>query len=487
MATTIAPPPSPRRTAAPPPRRRTRARSRLGRFWHEYTRMRTAIYFLIGILMIVLIGTFVPQEFTSASQRVTEFLTAHPNLNDLFTRLGLPLTSVFVSPLFYILLASLYIALLSCVITRGRALIVRTVRRYPRTPQYWGEWGSWLFHTSFFLLVVAVVWGKATGFDGIMTITQGQRVAETRASYDTLQEGMLFDGHHAGYEVQLNSFRAPLQANGMPSDFVSNMTVYSGGRAVLTKDVRVNDFLGYDGVDFYQQDYGWAPHMVVRNPAGEVVSDTDIQMISDDKTASTGVLKVPAFNYTLPGQTKPMQIGAKLVLYPDAQALPQVTGASNTLNFSYAAGSAAANNPVLEVQLFIGDLGIDNGTSQDVFTLDTGAMSPYYLGAAAFALPLHQTTTLSLPAANGGTADFTVSFPDLRQFSLFHVKKDNGVPLVYTAFVLTMVGLLSKLYLRPFLERRRRARASAPALGGRVSTPPGAPSAGPMREEVLTR
>ena len=133
---------------------------------------------------------------------------------------------MFVSPLFYVLLGSLYIALLSCVLTRGRALVIRTLRRYPRTPQYWGEWGSWLFHTSFFLLVVAVVWGKATGFDGIMTITEGQRVAETRASYDTLQEGMLFDGHHSGYEVQLNRFSAPLQANGMPSDFVSNMTVY---------------------------------------------------------------------------------------------------------------------------------------------------------------------------------------------------------------------------------------------------------------------
>jgi cytochrome c biogenesis protein ResB len=175
-----------------------RARSLLGRFWHQYTRMRTAIYFLIGILLIVLIGTFVPQEFTSASQKVSDFLAAHQNLNDLASHLGLPLTSVFVSPLFYGLLASLYIALLSCVVTRGRALVVRTLRRYPRTPQYWGEWGSWLFHTSFFLLVVAVVWGKATGFDGIMTITEGQRVAETRASYDTLQEGMLFDGRHSG-------------------------------------------------------------------------------------------------------------------------------------------------------------------------------------------------------------------------------------------------------------------------------------------------
>ena len=455
MATMLRPPrPAVSRHVDTPPQHRMR--DALGRFWHQYTRMRTAIYFLIGILAIVLVGTFVPQQFTSSDQKVSEFLAAHQNLDDLFTHIGLPLTSVFVAPLFYALLGSLYIALLSCVITRGRALIVRTVRRYPRSPQYWGEWGSWLFHTSFFLLVVAVVFGKATGFDGIMTITEGQSVAETRASYDTLQEGMLFDGRHSGYVVRLNSFRAPLQTNGMPSDFVSNLTVRDGGRAVVTKDVRVNDFLGYNGVDFYQQDYGWAPELVVRNPAGEVVADSAIQMISDDKTASPGVLKVPDFNYTLPGQARPTQLGAKLVLYPDAQELPHVNASSGTLGLAYGPGTAAANNPVLEVQLFVGDLGINTGASQDVFSLDTTHMTPYYTGGAAFALPLHQTTTLELPAAGGGTARFTVSFAGLRQFSLFHVKEDNGVPLVYTAFILTMTGLLTKLYLRPFLERRRR-------------------------------
>ncbi len=455
------------------------------RFWHQYTRMRTAIYFLIGILAIVLVGTFVPQQFTSADQKVGAFISAHQNLNDLFSHLGLPLTSVFVSPLFYVLLGSLYIALLSCVIRRGRALVARTVRGHPRSPQYWGEWGSWLFHTSFFLLVVAVVFGKATGFDGIMTITEGQRVAETAASYDTLQEGMLFDGRHSGYQVQLNRFRAPLQANGMPSDFVSNVTLFDGGRTVLTKDVRVNDFLGYNGVDFYQQDYGWAPHLVVRNPSGEVVSDSAVQMVSDDKSASTGVLKVPDFNYTLPGQARPTQIGARLVLYPDAQAVPRVGGAGAALDVGYVAGTAAATNPVLEVQLFVGDLGIDRGASQDVFSLDTSAMQPYYQGAAAFALPLHGSTSLTLPAAGNSTAAFTVSFPDLRQFSLFHVKKDNGVPLVYTAFVLTMTGLLTKLYLRPFLERRRRMRRAVARAepGAGVQGQPSPPGG----EEVLTR
>ncbi|HEY7926671.1 MAG TPA: cytochrome c biogenesis protein ResB [Candidatus Dormibacteraeota bacterium] len=486
MATATAPRQRAPRPAPQPSRRPPRLRSRLARFWHQYTRMRTAIYMLMGVLGIVLIGTFVPQQFSSSQGKVSEFLGSHAALNDLASHLGLPLTSVFVSPLFYILLGSIYVALLSCVLTRGRALIVRTVRGYPRSPQYWGEWGSWLFHTSFFLLLVAVVWGKATGFDGIMTITEGQRVAETRASYDTLQEGMLFDGRHSGYEVQLNRFAAPLQANGMPEDFVSNVTVYDAGRPVVTKDVRVNDFLGYDNVDFYQQDYGWAPHIVVKNPSGEVVSDSAAQLISDDKTASTGVIKVPDFNYRMPGQSKPTQIGARLVLYPDAQALPSVGGAGNALNLTYGPGSAAPNNPVLQVQLFVGDLGINGGASQDVFSLDTTGMTPYYQNAAAFALPLHQSVTLQLPAANNGTANFTIAFADLKQFSLFHVKKDSGVPLVYATFVLTMVGLLTKLYLRPFLERRRRARRATlvPAAVTRSLPEPPPPR---VREEVLTR
>jgi cytochrome c biogenesis protein len=294
---------------------------------------------------------------------------------------------------------------------------------------------------------------------------------------------MLFDGHHSGYEVRLNKFAAPLQANGMPEDFVSNVSVYDGGKPVVTKDVRVNDFLGYDNVDFYQQDYGWAPHIVVTNPSGEVVSDNAPQLISDDKTASTGVIKVPDFNYTLPGQTRPTQIGARLVLYPDAQALPSVGGAGNSLNITYGPGSAAASKPVLEVQLFVGDLGLNGGAAQDVFSLDTTGMTPYYQGAAAFALPLHQTVTLQLPAANNTTTNFTIAFPDLKQFSLFHVKKDNGVPLVYATFVMTMTGLLTKLYLRPFLERRRRARR-ATLVPAALASSPQPPS---VREEVLTR
>ena len=45
-------------TAAQP----RRVRARAARFWREYTRMRTAIFFLVGVVAIVAVGSFVPQQ-----------------------------------------------------------------------------------------------------------------------------------------------------------------------------------------------------------------------------------------------------------------------------------------------------------------------------------------------------------------------------------------------------------------------------------------
>ena len=80
---------------------RSKVREKAGRYWHEYTRMRTAIFLLLGILVIVLMGSFVPQQNTSDPTKVEAFLTSWPNLNVLFANLQLPLTQVFVSPVFY--------------------------------------------------------------------------------------------------------------------------------------------------------------------------------------------------------------------------------------------------------------------------------------------------------------------------------------------------------------------------------------------------
>ena len=451
--------------------------ARVGRYWHEYTRMRTAIFLLLGILVIVLIGSFVPQQNTSDPSKVEAFLTSWPNLNVLFADLQLPLTQVFVSPVFYVLLGLLYVSLGWCVIRRARALIMRTLRGYKRTPQYWGEWGSWLFHTSFFLLLIAVVWGKATGYQGLVTLTEGQSFTNTPAGYDTLQQGLLFNGSYAPFTLRLNSFEATYASNGEASDYVSNVTVLDHGKAVKTQNIRVNDFLSVDNVNVYQQDYGWAPTIVVTNPEGQTVFDGPIQFFDDpnsvgDKALGDGVLKVPDFNYTIKGASQPIQIGAKMSFFPDATLLPSV-GSNGTIDptaTTYGPGGVATRNPVVEMQLYVGNLGLSSGAPQNVNQLDTSSMQPYFSDGHVIPLLLGQSVQLPIDTANGKTLDFTISFPAVHQYSLFQVNDDQGVLLVYTSFILIMSGLLTKLYLRPFLERRQRKRRRPITLDRRWSS-----------------
>jgi cytochrome c biogenesis protein len=439
-------------------------RSRWGHFWHEYTRMRTAIFFLIGVVAIVVIGAFVPQVNTSNPTSVQNFLTDHANLEALFAHLGLPLDDVFESPVFFVLLGSLYIALGWCVIRRGQALVVRTVKRYPRSPQYWGEWGSWIFHSAFFLLVVAVVWGKATGYQGLVAVTEGQSFTNSPAGYDTLQTGLLFNGQFANFTLDLKKFTVQYASNGEASLYDSRVDVYDGSRYVESKDIQVNDFLSVDGINVYQQDYGFAPQIVVRNPQGQTVFNAPVQLFGDDKTQQTGVLKVPDFDYTIPGGTKPVQLGARLALFPDAKLIPAVnsSGAIDPTQTSYGPGGQNPDNPVMDVQLFMGDLGLNSGQPQNVNELDTDAMQPYFADGHVLPLSLGQTLTLDLPGANNAQLPFTITFTALHQYSLFQVSKDSGVLLVYTTFFLVMFGLLTKLYLKPFMERRERRRKRGP-------------------------
>jgi cytochrome c biogenesis protein len=451
--------------------------------------MRTAIFLLLGILIIVLIGSFVPQQNTSDPGKVAAFITAWPNLNVLFADLQLPLTQVFVSPVFYVLLGLLYVSLGWCVIRRARALIMRTARGYKRTPQYWGEWGSWLFHSSFFLLLVAVVWGKATGYQGLVTLTQGQSFTNTPAAYDTLQQGLLFNGNYAPFTLRLNSFEATYASNGEASNYVSNVTVLDHSRKVETKDILVNDFLSVNGVNVYQQDYGWAPTIIVKNPAGQTVYDGSIQFFDDagnigNKALADGVLKVSDFGYTIAGASQAVQIGAKMSFFPDAKVVPSIgaNGSIDTTNILYGPGGVAPRNPVIEMQLYVGNLGLNSGAPQNVNQLNTSGMTPYFSNGQVIPITLGQTLPLPIETKNGKNVDFTISFPSVTQYSLFQVNDDQGVLLVYTSFILIMTGLLTKLYLRPFLERRQRKRRQPITLDRRWSSDSSGEPQTPERE-----
>jgi cytochrome c biogenesis protein len=107
--------------------------------------------------------------------------------------------------------------------------------------------------------------------------------------------------------------------------------------------------------------------------------------------------------------------------------------------------------PVLVVLAYQGDLQADR--AQSVFTLDRSRLRP--LGDRPVLLAPGQSRKL----ANG----MTVSFTDLKQYSVLTLARDPGVPMVAVAAGLLLLGLVPSLYVT---RRRVWVRAVPDGAGG---------------------
>ncbi|HXA42706.1 MAG TPA: cytochrome c biogenesis protein ResB [Candidatus Solibacter sp.] len=405
------------------------------REWKTLARMRTAVILLAIIAGLSIIATLLPQKALQP-EKASAYLQAHQQLGPLWDRLGL--FSVYESWPLVVAAVLMYTSLSNCVYTRGRALYRRWRRGLPRNHQFIGEAGSLVFHLSFFVLLFGVLYGKAAGFSAFVNVIEGQSVVEARPSYDQIEEGVLFGaGQHKGYEVRVDSFNASYYANGKPQEFVSHVEVFDGGRKVMQKDIRVNDYLEYRGVKFYQASYGWSPVLQVTDPTGKTVFNGPINFFGDPQLQN-GILKVPAAGP--PGQ----QLGALMFMVPDLQQGPN--GAR--------AGSANPNNPAVLFRFFKGDL--QAARAQNVNELDTTRMSEIWTGGVLLG------QSVGLP---GG---YRVSFPQLLRYTGLQATDDPGVPVIWFSFALMLGGLMVRLYLAPLLqarEARARRRVAQPREG----------------------
>lgn len=396
----------------------------LSREWHSLCRMRTAVTLLAVVAGLSVIATLLPQKALE-SELASQWIQRHHLLGPAFDQLGL--FSVYESWPLVLAATLMYVSLTNCVWTRGRAAYKRWRRGLHRNPQFIGEAGSLVFHLSFFVLLAGVLYNLAGGFAAYVNVLEGESVVEARASYDHVQEGVLFNpADHKGFEVKVDHFNAAYYANTTrPSDFVSHVEVIDRGRRAQESDIRVNEYLDYEGVKFYQASYGWAPVMRIYDPSGKLVFDAPV-LCFGDATLSNCVLKAPASGP--PGQ----QIGARMFFAPDAIA--DSTGVR--------AGTANLRNPVVDLAVFQGDL--HSESVQNVYDIDVTAMHQVWSGG------LIQGGSADLP---GG---YRVAFPRVERYTGLQVNEEPGLPIIYASFVLMVGGLLVRLWLRPLLEWRRQ-------------------------------
>jgi cytochrome c biogenesis protein len=314
---------------------------------------------------------------------------------------------------------------------------------------YLRETGNLIFHTALVGVLVAVAIGGGFGFSGQRVIVEGQSFVNTLAAYDSFNPGRFFDDTRlTPYRLTLDELDAVYEtenrdALGQAIDFTARVTVEGAGGAA-ERQVKVNEPLYEYGTDVYLLGNGYAPTITVRDPDGEVVFTDSVPFLPQDANlTSIGVVKVP--------DGLEEQLGMVGFLYPTQTTLPSGAYTSSYPDLVY---------PVLTLNVYSGDLGLDEGTPRSVYQLDTTGMEQLTGGDTGVdSVELMPGESTELP--NGlGTVEFETATPDaaaddfsqsVPRFASFDVHHDPSQGWVLVFAVLIIGGLLLSL----FIPRRR--------------------------------
>ncbi len=488
--------------------------------WRQLTSMRTALVLLLLLAIAAIPGSIVPQR-SADPNGVTQWRTDNP---DLFPVLdAMQMFDVYTSAWFSAIYLLLFVSLIGCVIPRTKHHWRAMKARPPRTPVrlsrlddhaervvelapdadaeaaaeeavslaeaqlrkagyrverydargvasvsaergYLRETGNLVFHGALVGVLLSVGIGGGLTYTGQTVITEGDSFVNSLGlGYTSFNPGRFVDVDALPpYAITLDSFDVTYTpigqaGQGQAGDFAANITVTEPGEAPRQDVVRVNHPVDLKGDRVYLMGNGYAPTITVRDAEGEVVFREDVEFLPQDgNMTSLGVVKVAD---GLSSEGEPVQMGLVGFFYPSAATL-----------HSGALTSAFGDllNPLLTLDVYVGDLGIDDGTPRSVYALDVADMEQLTGRAIDVeSLELAPGDTVDLPNGLG-----TVTFEDataegaaapVKRYVSLSIHRDVGAPWVLAFAVLAVLGLLAGLFVP---RRRLWVKATAQAADG---------------------
>ena len=468
-------------------------------FWRQLTSMRTALFLLLLLAFAAIPGSLVPQR-SSDPNGVTQFRMDNPDLYPVLDWFQVfdTYSSVWFSSIYLLL----FISLIGCVVPRAKHHFDALRQAPPKTPArlsrlagyttrtttadpvdairqarallkrqryrtvlvddasaaggvlsvsaergYLRETGNLVFHSALVGILITVGIGGGFGYSGQKVLVEGQSFVNTLSTFDSFNPGRFFDDSSlTPYRVKLNALHVQYEqqnpnAIGQPLDFTADVTADVPGGQPQEREVKVNDPLAIGGTDMYLLGNGYAPHVTVRDPEGTVVYSADVPFLPQDaKLTSLGVVKVPD------GLRE--QVGMLGFFYP-------TQGAEKAPFFS---SYPDLDNPLLTLNVYTGDLGIDGGVPTSVYTLDTGNLTQLTGGKTGVqSIELAPGQTMDLPDGLG-----SVSLDSVPRFVSFDVHHDPTQRWVLLFAILVLGGLLTSL----FVPRRRVWVKAVPQADG---------------------
>jgi cytochrome c biogenesis protein len=456
--------------------------------WRRLTSMRTALVLLFLLALASVPGSLLPQRPLNPT-KVDQYIADHPGWSKILDAAGF--FDVFAAPWFAATYLLLFISLIGCVVPRLKAhatamlsappAVPRRLERLPSadafsaggTPEqvaagavgrlrgwktvtriedggvvtvaaekgYLRETGNLVFHAALVVLLVGVALGKLWGYQGTVLLTEGQPgICNAVPLYDSFRPGKLVDGSGlAPFCIDsLDKFSVAYDPDGTPAQFRADITYSLGENGAELKDVlEVNHPLRVEGVRVYLVGHGFAPRFTVTKPDGTGVKDLSAPFLPQDPRTllSEGTVK-------LLDTVKP-QLALYGTFAPFAALGPD--GKLTSL-------SPQPGNPGVAIQIYRGDLGVDGGAPQSVYSIDQRQVA---IGA------LKQVATAQLIPGKSVTLDdgTKITFDGYSQWATIQVNHDPGQTLVLWAAGAVVLGLLLSLAVR----RRRLFLRITPA------------------------
>lgn len=451
--------------------------------WRQLTSMRTALFLLLLLAIAAVPGSVFPQR-SADPNGVATYFDENPALAPILD--SIQLFDVYSSAWFSAIYILLFISLIGCVLPRTSLHIKALRANPPATPKimsrmpahlsvklaknsaivddafkllrkqgyrvireansvaaergYLRETGNLVFHFSLVGVLIAVGIGGGVSYNGQRVLVEGETFVNNLASYDSFSPGTFFSENElVPFAVSLKELQVDFDIKnptniGTPLDFRAyvDATIPRVSDKPATKSgvIRVNEPMELPNANVYLTGNGYAPKITVRDKDGNVTYSGITAFLPQSSTyTSLGVIKVP---------DAPEQFGMVAFFYPTVDELE--TGALTSLY-------PAPIDPLLTMNVYVGDLGLDGGVPKNVYALDTTNMTQVAGGKSGVkGLRLQVGDTVKLPGELG-----TVSFDELKRFASLDVSYNPGGVWVLVFALLALAGVMTSL----LVPRRR--------------------------------
>ncbi|MEU6092597.1 cytochrome c biogenesis protein ResB [Streptomyces sp. NPDC047085] len=456
-------------------------------FWRQLTSMRVALLLLLLLSLGAIPGSLIPQSGADLN-KVDEFRKAHKTLAPIYDKLGL--FHVYSSVWFSAIYILLFVSLIGCIVPRTWQFVGQLRGRPPAAPKrltrlpayttwrttaepeqvreaalallkkrrfrahrtgdavaaekgYLRELGNLVFHIALIVLLVAFASGQLYKADGTKLMVEGDGFSNALPLYDDFKSGSMFQNDDlVPFSFDLKDFKATYELTGpnrgTPRTFEAKIAYSEGAYGKeKTTTVQVNQPLKIDDSKVYLVSHGYAPVVTVRDGRGKVVYHDAVPLLPlDGNVTSNGVIKV--MDGYRDARGKKDQLGFQAFFVP---------------TFDPKAGTMLSQfpslvNPLLAVNAYHGDLGVDAGLSQNVYQLDKKHMKAFKDGKGQLLKKLLRPgDTLTLPDGAG-----SITFEkDVKEWAGFEIVQEPGSGWALGGALAAIFGLAGSL----FIQRRR--------------------------------